>query len=157
MTENELKKLNPQIREIEIGISNLRKIKIFPLSVGDELKLSEIIGEALKSFSSREDQSELAFASFVIDLISENFKKILGLILGPDENNEKVMSDFTNTQVLELIHLIYEVNFESSLKNAKSLFGKIKPLFLSERRSPRSANDTGIKSEKSSPATEKEG
>jgi hypothetical protein len=41
------KNLNPQIHETDIGIVNLRKIKIYPLAVGHQLEMSDLISEAV--------------------------------------------------------------------------------------------------------------
>ena len=43
---DELKDLNPQIVDVEIGIRSLRKITLYPLSVTDQLKMSDLITKA---------------------------------------------------------------------------------------------------------------
>ncbi len=43
----EQRKINPQIMEIEIGIREMRKIKIYPLSMSDQLGLTNMISTAI--------------------------------------------------------------------------------------------------------------
>lgn len=61
-TENEsikdLKNLNPRVSRIKIGTRNLREISIWPLSVRDELELSELISKALISYFDTYDEKK---------------------------------------------------------------------------------------------------
>lgn len=122
----ETKKLNPQITDFEVGICDLRKIKIYPLSLGDQLELSDLIKQTLQAFFQVEDDNEEsleAFMTFALNLIKENITKVLKLI-ALDDDPDVVLKELSNKQVEDLGLLIYKINFES-LKNLKSLFEKL--------------------------------
>ena len=42
-------RLNPQVAEVEIGVRNLRKITIYPLSIADQLSTTDLVSEAIRS------------------------------------------------------------------------------------------------------------
>lgn len=118
--------INPQITEVAIGVRDLRNIKLFPLALGDQLELSDLIKEALEAFFKVEEGSEEAlslFVAFAFDLIKKNLTKILKLI-ALDEDPKELLKEITNAQVDEIARIVYQNNFEV-LKNLKSLFGKV--------------------------------
>ena len=118
--------INPQITEVGIGVRDLRNIKLYPLALGDQLELSDLIKEALEAFFKVEEGSEEAlslFVAFAFDLIKKNLTKILKLIT-LDEDPKELLKEITNAQVDEIARIVYQNNFEV-LKNLKSLFGKV--------------------------------
>ena len=118
--------INPQITEVAIGVRDLRNIKLYPLALGDQLELSDVIKEALEAFFKVEEGSEEAlslFVAFAFDLIKKNLTKILKLI-ALDEDPKELLKEITNAQVDEIARIVYQNNFEV-LKNLKSLFGKV--------------------------------
>lgn len=133
----ETKKLNPQIAEVEIGIRNLRTIKIYPLSLADQLKSTDLIAKSLQKFFNRDanDIADLEFVNFLVTLIQENMGKIL--TMASDEDGEKLLSDLSNAQASSLAVLLYEMNFEVAGKNVASLAEKIKKWLPSTRPSPK--------------------
>ncbi|HDZ15568.1 hypothetical protein LCGC14_1083020 [marine sediment metagenome] len=154
VTENQ--KINPQVTTIEIGVRNLRSITIYPLSLGDQLEMSDIISNTLGSFFQLEDQSEMALASFVLELIQSNLEKIIGLVIEEDEDVKKIMKELSNVQTVGVSTLIFEMNYEAASKNVRSLFKKVKSTFLSERPSPQSVSDTDTNSKTSTESPLKE-
>jgi hypothetical protein len=123
----EEKKLNPQITDVDIGVRDLRKVKLYPLALGDQLELSDLIKEVLEAFFKTEDGSEESlslFIAFAFNLIKENMTKILGLIALDEANSKKLLKEITNAQLDEIAQVVYEKNF-AVLKNLKGLFGKI--------------------------------
>ena len=77
--------INPRIFDQEIGIEDLRKIKIYPLSAGHQLEMTEIISKAVAAFVSmkpKEDDPEsmVKFVSFILGLIKENISRIIEYI-----------------------------------------------------------------------------
>jgi Golgi nucleoside diphosphatase len=149
-------KLNPRGIEIEIGIRSPRKITIYPLSVRDQMKLSDLITEALRIFFASTSKEDIEFVSTIINIISKNLNKIM-LMIVPDERNQlqkiwasftkkemDMLTDISNSQMLEIVQHVFDMNYGDPLKNAKSLFEKAKELFLSERPLQPSAKDTGI-------------
>jgi len=137
---DDLAKLNPRIREQEVGIRELRKIKIYPLSFKDQLDMTDLIANTVQEFFIKETMTDLKFAGFIARLLNENLVKIIKLVC--DEDPEQVMYDMDNTQTTELIDTIVEINFESLSKNVQSLSKKIKSIFQLERSSQESVNTT---------------
>lgn len=146
-------KLNPQVRTATIGVRTLRKIKIYPLSVGDQLNLSDLVIESLNKYNeitSDEKKSDMQVLSevvdFVMSLINENLDQILDKVTDreQDETEVHLLDDITNEQALAIGKLIYEINFESLVKNVKSLFGEPQTPTeqLLKRQSPQSVKST---------------
>lgn len=139
--ENEQKILNPQIKEIQIGIREMRNIHIYPLSFADEIKLTDLLTEALQAFLVREQQqNEIVFVGFILELIKKNLSRILTMV--SDEDGEKLLGEISNLQASEIANIIYEINFEVPSKNVKSLANKLKSSFLSVRQQPQSVSTT---------------
>ena len=82
MPEIDETRLNPQIREIEVGTRTLRKIEVYPLSLADEIKLSKIIGEGLVSYysKSKEDVSNETAVNFILEVIVNNLGDVLEMV-----------------------------------------------------------------------------
>jgi len=125
MTEPETKTINPQITDVDVGIRTLRKIKIYPLAVGDQLKMTQLIEEALKAFFKVEEGSEESlnvFMGFVIDLIKKNLEAILKLVALDESDDSDLFSEISNMQMSEIAKEIYIANFSEPSKNVMSLF-----------------------------------
>lgn len=137
------KRINPRIKNVEIGILNLREIKIYPLSMTDQLSLTDLINEAMKSFfeSDRDGENEnLIFVSFIVKTIRDNIKKLLKFVT-PDEKPEIVMKEIDNHQLSEIVKIVYQDNYEVPVKNVMSLFPTEKIQSVLERQSQQSAKD----------------
>lgn len=138
--------LNPQVTDVLIGIRNLRKVSIFPLSMHDQMELNNVVTEAVRAFfeMSAEDSEEglVSFIQFMLGLIQENMTNVIGLIT--DENPKDILKEISNVQAMEIAGVIYDQNYESLVKNLKSLLqgSRLKEAMSSPmiKRSPRSAN-----------------
>ena len=141
------KRINPQVKDAEIGVRDLREIKIYPLSMSDQFKMTDLITQAISGFfTAQEAATDIAFVAFGVSLIKENFTKILDMVT--DESGEKLVDDITNGQAAAIVEIIYDENFGTVIKNSESLIGKIKNLFPSMGPSPQSVKpteDTGLK------------
>ena len=129
-------KLNPQITDVDVGVRDLRTVKIYPLSLKDEKLFAEMFQETLQKYfaSPIDDGDEEAIASFIgyiLKLIEENFIKILGLVT--DEDGQVLFDSMTGMQASQVVMAIYRTNFEDPLKNAESLLNKVKTLFQLRR------------------------
>ena len=134
----EQEKLNPQITDVEIGIRNLRKITIYPLSMGDQLKLTDLIIKAITDQISDGGSTDLSVA-FIVKVIHENIGKILTMV---SDEKETVLDELSNLQAIEIADIIFDVNYGSVAKNFKSLSEKLMGLFQPERPLPPSVSDT---------------
>jgi len=141
------KRINPQVKDAVIGVRDLREIKIYPLSMSDQFKMTDLITQAISGFfAAQEAATDIAFIAFVVNLIKDNLTKILDLVT--DESGEKLIEDTTNSQAAVIVELIYDVNFGTVVKNSESLIEKIKNLFPSMGQLPQSVKpteDTGSK------------
>ena len=134
--------LNPQVAEIEIGIRSLRKITVYPLSMADQLELTDLVSQALAGATGAMEDMEVV--AFITNLIRENLSRILSMVT--DEKGDELLKELTNYQAANMVETIYEVNYGSVAKNFKSLFGKLAKLFPLERPLPPFASDTAIDS-----------
>lgn len=137
---DEMKDLNPQIVEVEVGLRSLRKFTLYPLSVTDQFKMSDIITKALQKFFLKGDQDDVVFVAFVLDLIRKNIVKVLEFICD-EEAPSRLLDDMSNLQLSEIVKTIYEVNYEKPGKNVESLLDQIKNLFQSGRLLQQSVSD----------------
>lgn len=149
--ENESKRLNPQIREVEIGVRVLRSIKIYPLSMADQLKLSNAITTALKGFFAMGDQSDVAFVVYILEVIKKDMGTILELLTDEeDRNGGPLLDDITNEQMTNIAEIVYEVNYKTLSKKVNDLLkrapkGSLPPLKRSLRGSSGNTQATDLK------------
>jgi hypothetical protein len=134
----EQEKLNPQITDVEIGVRSLRKITIYPLSMGDQLKMTDLIIKAITEQVDEEGASNLS-VSFIVKVIHENIGKILEMV---SDEKETILDELSNSQAIEIAEILFDVNYGSVSKNFKSLSTKLMGLFQPERPLPQFANDT---------------
>lgn len=139
MSENEQKRINPQITEVEIGIREMRKIKIYPLSMSDQLSLTHLISEAIAVYAAKEDDEDIAVVAFILELVKENIGRILTMVTDEDD---KLLNEISNLQAASIAETVYEMNYGIVAKNFKSLFDKLMTFFPSERLLPQSVSDT---------------
>ncbi len=128
-----MEKLNPQIREVFIGVRNLRPIKVYPLSMADQFRMTDIfraiVGKVTTYFS--EDSHPLnEFAEFIQQTIVENLPNLLKYVCPDDEIS---LDELTNFQLTEIVAVVYKDNYEDAGKNVQSLAEKMKMFFLSTR------------------------
>ena len=138
----EQERLNPQITDVEIGIRNLRKITVYPLSMSDQLKLTDMVTKSATEQMAKGD-GDIAIVQFVLQLIQENLAKIITMVT--DEKAD-VLEDMSNSQAVEFADVLFDVNYGAVVKNFKSLSAKLTGLFQSERPSPPSVSDTATDS-----------
>jgi hypothetical protein len=127
------KKANPRIRSVEIGIKEVRKIKLYPLSIQDQMELSDIVSESFFAFfaNEEEEKSNAEILSFALQTVRGNLDRILELIADPEQ--KVTLKEIDNTQASAIVGEIIDMNYANELlvKNAKSLFEKIQSLFPS--------------------------
>lgn len=123
--------LNPRIKQIELGIEELNTYVLYPLSMADEFRISDIISKAAAKFNFEEDSNDVETVQLVIGVIKDNIGIILEMITKKD--NRPKLSELDNVQFTELVDLIFQVNFENSIKNFQSLVARVKTMFLPTR------------------------
>ena len=127
MEDKDLEMLNPEIKEIVIGKRILKKIRVFPLSAADQLELTGSISEAILDVISQKEESNFKIISLIKDIVNTNIGNILAYVT---EEGESLLSEITNVQILELVEMIYDMNYGSLEKKTSELLKKIVKTFL---------------------------
>jgi hypothetical protein len=125
MENNEIEILNPDIKEVMVGVRTLRKITLYPLSVVDQMKVTDIFTEAIGIFLANKNAGEIQFVALFIAIIKANLAKILELVVDETENAEHLLSEITNNQLSCIATLLYEMNYELISKNVNGLLKKL--------------------------------
>lgn len=124
--------LNPQICTIEVGVRTLRQVTVYPLSMSDQFKCTDLITEFVTKtieFLEGSKATDIAAVPIIIKGIEKNLIQILGFVV---EKGEKIkLDDLTNLQFSELAQLIYDVNYAGAAKNFQALIAKVKSLLPS--------------------------
>lgn len=123
-------RINPKITDLDIGTRTLTKIKIYPLSLHDQMELGDVVTNALKEFFSQQGNQEIKqidMVSFILDLIQLNLKRLLPLITDvPEvEGADTLLKNMTNDQAVAIVRAVFEQNYADALKNGMSLFKEI--------------------------------
>ena len=119
------KKINPQIREVNIGIRELRSISIYPLSMADQMKMVDLIKGIFGSVyevTQKDAVSSVEIADVVIEKIKEHLPKLLQYVT----DEEIFLEELTNFQFTEIVGHVYKDNFEDASKNVKGLVESMK-------------------------------
>jgi len=119
--------LNPSITDTMIGIRELKKITIYPLSLADEFKMTELIATVVSEVASADDSEDGVLLLKIITAVKNNIKELLQYVLEPGTPVDEILHDITNDQVMEIATIIFEVNYANSIKNFKDLIKKAKP------------------------------
>jgi len=123
--ENEMEILNPDIQEVTIGVRKLRKITLYPLSVVDQMKVTDLFQEALGVFLANKNAGDMQFVALFVSIIKNNLAKILALVTDPEEDSEKLLTEITNNQLTVIANVLYEMNYALISKNVASLLKKL--------------------------------
>jgi hypothetical protein len=125
--------LNPQAVDTQIGVRSLRTIKVYPLSMADQLRTTDLIAKAMEGFVVRGEEGDAAFVGYILELIKGNLAEILSM--ATDEDGGELLKEITNPQAVRIAEHIFDMNYGSIVKNVQSLVEKTKSLFPSARQS----------------------
>jgi len=140
-----------------IGVRRFKEVTIYPLSMADEIKLTNTIAKAFQQFQalkltndpnfsedklddddyiasvlSKDDEITPEAIVFIIKVIEENLLDILKMVC----EEEVTLNDLTNDQFADLCHLIYDMNFAGTVGKFQSLLKKIRSSFQQTKPSP---------------------
>lgn len=130
---------NPRIKSLYIGVRNLRKIKIYPLSIGQEIETAEIIGTLINIASQEQEENDLnnlQVMEVMGKIIKDKVSEIIAFVTDPEDNVS--LHEFDNFQFLEFIEIILDVNFGEHTKKFKEIREKLMNLFPSPNSLPKS-------------------
>jgi hypothetical protein len=140
--------LNPQIKDVTYGTRDLRKFKIYPMSIADQKRLGTIVQGVLETYFAQTAGGEITednmipFIQGITKIVGDNLHEVLKIVTDLKKSEiESFFEHSTNMQMTEIIEIIVRENFEKPSKNVKSLFETMKELFPLERLSPPSLND----------------
>lgn len=141
---NEDKQMNPDITEITYGKKELKTLVVYPLSIGDQFKVTNMITEIVKNLvENKGSTGDYAFMTAIMNALEKNLSKILSLVADIEEQEANdIVNSLTNTQLMDIVETIWTVNYEPALKKGQDLFDRGKQLFASRRSSPSSSNAT---------------
>ena len=131
---DEMEILNPDIREVTIGVKKLRKIFIYPLSVVDQFKVTDLFQEVIGAFFVNKEAKDMVIVSMFISIIKDNIPKILALVIDPEEDVTALLGEITNNQLTIIGNILYEMNYEIISKNVGGLLKKLPQ--ISKKESP---------------------
>lgn len=140
-----MSRLNPKVVEIEYGKRELKNLTLYPLSLSDQFKVTDIIGKVIQGLGSLSDEGlgELQVFTSFMEQISNNAVRVIEIVcdVKPKEA-EAIFQSITNDQFVYFAEQIWEVNFEAALKNGKNLFGRIKKMTSKETPPKRSTQES---------------
>jgi hypothetical protein len=137
--------LNPEVRELILGIRKLKKIVIYPLSYYDQKQIGELIAKSMGKLGETLNAEEnTAFIGKLSDMIEQNIPQIIEKCT--DLKSEIFMKQVTSGQLMEFIQIVMEVNFLNPIQKGTNLFVSLGNLYESNPSSPQSVNITDINS-----------
>jgi hypothetical protein len=121
--------MNPRVRDVEVGIRTLRKIKLFPLSAADQFSLSDSVSEGIAIFVKESGDGNFtpAVVSKLVDLFRTKLPVLLKLIF-PDEQPAKLLKELDNYQIASIAEQVFMDNYGEPAKKLASLFRKQQPM-----------------------------
>jgi hypothetical protein len=140
------KRLNPDIRTITYGKKEMKELTLYPLSIGDQFKVTDIITQVVQNLvnGAREGNlNDYVFMSAVISAMQMNVGKILTLISDiTEEEAAEIINNLTNSQLVDIVESVWAVDYEPALKKGKNLFERGKSVFGSRRSSQNSSSSS---------------
>jgi hypothetical protein len=143
--ENESAMINPAVRELIYGKKTLKKLTIYPLSIGDQFKVTNMVTEIVSTLAEKGSSgtNDVAFMTAVMMALENNLGKILSLIADiTEEESAEVISNLTNTQLLNLVESVWLTDYEPCLKKGKDLYERGRSVFSSSGSLPGSSEST---------------
>lgn len=124
---NRTQDINPQVKDVKIGIRSLRKIKVYPLSLADQLEITDMITEAIGVFFSLEAEGKMSegppteFVVFVLQMIKDNIGDLIIKVTG-EEDSDAVLKELSNAQLADIVAIVYKDNFADPLEKIVDTF-----------------------------------
>jgi len=133
MTEDN-RTINPEARTITIGARKPRQITIYPLSISDQMKLTDRFSEVVQEFgqTDRENMTNEMAINQLKDLIQNNLPEIMSYVVNPEDDDVPTLDEITNKNLYEIARAIFEMNYEDIIKNFKDLFGRMSGMVSSQ-------------------------
>jgi hypothetical protein len=133
--------LNPETRELVVGIRDAEMIKVYPLSYFDQKN----IGEAVVTYLSKNSKAlqkggDLDFIGSLAIILEEKLPFLLEKCV--DMPADKFMANTTAGQIMEFVTIVMEVNFLNPIQKGTKLFENMGYMLAGNQLSPQSVSDT---------------
>lgn len=119
-----MSKKNPRVEAIEVGITEIKKLDVYPLSLAAEKKVLALYKE-VKDFMDQlcEEEYEGGYGDIpvpvmidkIVEVISMNMETVLSSVT-KDEDIVELLDEIDNCQAIDLATLMYKQNFEEPKK-----------------------------------------
>lgn len=137
-------KLNPSIHVTYYGKRELKPITIYPLSVGDQLKITDIIAGVIGDIADKQvvgGMNNYAYVNLILATIKDNINKLIPMVSDlKEEEVPEFLDNLTNDQLMEIVDIIWTNSYEPSVKKGQDLFARMRKLFPSKRSLQASSN-----------------
>lgn len=114
------------------GKKNQYNLVLWPLSVGDQLKVSSLVTGFITTLAALiaddERPSEAVVIERAISLIMTDIQKVVALTADIPEDDERIVSlmdNITNMQLAQLVEYVWETNYGSVRKNYSRLMEEL--------------------------------
>jgi len=121
----ELKQIAPETRILKIGKKVLEDKEILPLSFIDQKKILLMVVNVFVNLLPKwqEGASPTEVVADIKKILEDNIEMIVGLVY--DGDKDEFLSKMTNTQCIDLIDNIWEVNYQLPLGKGTMIYQKI--------------------------------
>ena len=107
-------------------------ITLWPLSVGDQLKVSSLVTGFLNTLANmimaEERPSEAAIVASAVNLVAQDITKVVAIAADLPEDDDRIKSlldNMTNMQMAQLVEYIWDTNYGAVRKNYASLMEEL--------------------------------
>lgn len=138
-----LDQLNPKVRKLKIGKRIEEEVEILPLSFTDQRTvLQTIVTLVVETFPKWKTADQTTVITDIKKIIEDNIELIVEMVYDGDKKD--FLSKLTNDSLIDLIEIIWEVNYELPLGKGTMTVQKILTSLKksSSTPSPQSVNGT---------------
>ncbi len=141
---------NPRVKEVEVGITEIKQLKIYPLSLAGEQRIYDMIDDVrkhLKEMSGGDDENWqdniqlIELVDYAISFISKNLETILEFVTHGEDAKE-LINEIDNYQAIEIAKIIYFVNFDDVKKKVMEVMSVIAQMETQETEKVETQKET---------------
>lgn len=110
--------VNPRIRELEVGIKEIRTIKIYPLSIADQEQFTDTIVSLFNEFfveqgedgkTKMEKMDNVEIIKTIFGEIKKHIRTLIKMTTNEDPN--QMLNEMDTHQLSELVDIFWESNY----------------------------------------------
>lgn len=121
--------INPSIQTMKYGKKESKELQIYPLSLGDEAKMTTAIADFFIKIrkSASDGVTDFNYIPIFMESVKENIDVVVKLACCFENGEEvEVVNNMTNAQFVEFCNIVWETSFEEAVKNGQNLVNKVK-------------------------------